>query len=53
VKVEQFARELEERDERYMPFARRVQELAHAFDEDELVVFLKRCLESHRDAVSH
>jgi signal transduction histidine kinase/DNA-binding response OmpR family regulator len=53
VRVEQIAAELEQRDARLRPFARRVLELAHGFDEDRLVVLLQDCLETPQDAVSH
>jgi two-component system sensor histidine kinase EvgS len=53
VRVEQIAAELDQRDARLRPFARRVLELAHGFDEDRLVALLQDCLETNRDALSH
>ena len=53
VRVEQIAADLERRDARLRPFARRLLELAHGFDEERLVALLQDCLETGQDAVSH
>jgi len=53
VRVEQIAADLERRDERLRPFARRLLELARGFDEERLVTLLQDCLETAQDAVSH
>ena len=45
--------DLERRDTRLRPFARRVLELARSFDEERLIVLLQDCLETPQDAVSH
>jgi hypothetical protein len=52
VKVEQLAQALEQREPGCAAFARNVWRLAHSFEEDALVAFLQRCLESpsHADA---
>ena len=46
VRVEQIAADLERRDARLRPFARRLIELAHSFDEERLVALLQDCLET-------
>jgi hypothetical protein len=53
VRVEQIAADLDRRDARLRPFARRVMELAHSFDEEQLIALLQDCLETPQDAVSH
>jgi signal transduction histidine kinase/DNA-binding response OmpR family regulator len=53
VRVEQVAADLERRDARLRPFAKRVLELAHGFEEERLVALLQECLETAPDAVSH
>jgi two-component system, NarL family, sensor histidine kinase EvgS len=53
VRVEQMAIDLERRDERLRPFARRLVELARGFDEERLMALLQDCLETAQDAVSH
>jgi signal transduction histidine kinase/DNA-binding response OmpR family regulator len=53
VRVEQIAADLERRDARLRPFARRLLELARGFDEERLVALLQDCLETGQDAVSH
>jgi CheY-like chemotaxis protein len=53
VRVEQIAADLERRDVRLAPFARRLTDLARSFDEERLVALLQDCLETPQDAVSH
>jgi hypothetical protein len=51
--VEQVIDDLERRDPRLRPFAQRVVELAHAFEEERLAALLQESLETAQDAVSH
>jgi CheY-like chemotaxis protein len=53
VRVAQIAADLEQGSAQLRPFARRLLELAHSFDEDRLVALLQECLETGQDAVSH
>jgi signal transduction histidine kinase/DNA-binding response OmpR family regulator len=52
VRVEQLALEIEQREPRLRPFARRLYSLARGLDEEQLVALLQDCLEAPRDVVA-